>query len=200
MAHFYYNTLKQLEKDQKELLSYLTKDERQRPYFGQLARGKLRKLLSQDLECGPKDISFKYEKFGKPYITNALCFNISHSNESLIIGVSHDFNIGVDIEVIKPRKTRDRLAKKIMSSNELNLYENSSDKDLFFYRTWTAKEAISKYYGFGITKDFSKIELERHSDQLIKYKDLFINHCIKNNIIAAQAGPQDHSRLFKDLL
>ena len=80
-------------------------------------------------------------EYGKPLNDN-ISFNISHSNEYVIIGISKT-NIGIDIEYIKDVK--DNLINYCLSDNE----KNNLNKYNFYY-FWTRKEAYFKLLGKGI--------------------------------------------------
>ncbi len=101
-----------------------------------------------------------FNEFGKPYYKNKkLYFNISHSNNVILVGVS-DTELGVDIECIKDYK---RIIEKKMFNKEELLFLNSLDYDNrldVFFERWTKIEAWTKYNGLSIThglknKDFS---------------------------------------------
>ena len=90
----------------------------------------------------------KTNEYGKPYKENGIYFNISHSHNYCIIGVAN-FDLGVDIEFVKPRTKG--LEKMVLSEEELKY-----NVDLrTFYKMWTNKESLVKCMGTGI---ISKIQ------------------------------------------
>lgn len=89
--------------------------------------------------------------FGKPYLPQYpnIFFSISHCN-GLAVCLISDSNCGVDCEKI--RTSRDNVAHRIFSENELKVYEKKTggQKDIFFTALWTLKEAYGKADGRGI--------------------------------------------------
>ena len=106
------------------------------------------KLLGYGLErsLGIKiaDLSFVKEKDGR-YVTDKAEFSLSHSKGALAVAVSRA-HVGVDIECID-EKYRDGMANRVMTEKEYALYEKlaDSEKQAYFYKTWSAKEAIFKH-------------------------------------------------------
>jgi 4'-phosphopantetheinyl transferase len=70
----------------------------------------------------------KISEYGKPYVSgNKIHFNISHSGNYLICGVSN-YEIGVDIECVNPRlKT---IKSMFLSQSEQKTHLHSSDSKL----------------------------------------------------------------------
>lgn len=126
----------------------------------------LNDILEKNYFLDPKEIEYIYNESGKPYLKDKnLYFSLSHSNGIVALTVSKE-EVGLDIELIKPVK--DALAKRIMTTEEYNIY-NSLDKNkkiTYFYEVWTSKEAYVKKIGTSITLTPSNIEIDE--DILIK--------------------------------
>lgn len=60
-------------------------------------RGMLRELLAAYLDIPPREIRFSYNRHGKPSLP-ALCFNLSHTADTVVYAVSRSAKVGVDIE------------------------------------------------------------------------------------------------------
>ena len=88
--------------------------------------------------------------YGKP-ISNNTFVNISHSYNMVVVGISSNNEIGIDIEKI--RDASDSLKKYISSEEELNYIKD----DKTFYEIWTSKEAITKCYGSGLNNKIKDI-------------------------------------------
>jgi 4'-phosphopantetheinyl transferase len=86
----------------------------------------------------------KNEK-GAPCPVNGNYWALSHKPEYVAAVVSKD-KVGIDIEEIKPRP--ESLFSHVASDEEWELKERSWDT---FFRYWTAKEAILKVIGIGIS-------------------------------------------------
>lgn len=123
-------------------------------------------FLRQVLAGYVPDKYFQIERgeFGKPFLPDfkQWQFNLSHSNEKLLIAVSFEMPIGIDIEQIKPRKSFDDLVKKCFSETEqtywFELPENQ--KMDVFYDFWTRKEAFVKGIGRGIAVGLERCDID----------------------------------------
>jgi len=82
---------------------------------------------------------------GAPCPVNGNYWSLSHKPEYVAAVVSKD-KVGIDIEEMKPRD--ELLFARVASDKEWELKERSWDT---FFRYWTAKEAILKVIGIGIS-------------------------------------------------
>ena len=118
-----------------------------------LGRGLLRILLGHYLARDPQSLIFVYSDRGKPLLKGeTLQFNISHSGDFIVYGVSRDRPIGVDIEQIRPLPDAVKLAERFFCQAE---WEKIKDLPSFstsraFFTAWTRKEAFLKATGEGI--------------------------------------------------
>ena len=68
-----------------------------------IARGLLRKTLALYLNQAPELIQFSYGAHGKPALALPfLKFNLSHSDDMLVLALTREKEVGIDIEKIKP--------------------------------------------------------------------------------------------------
>ncbi len=111
------------------------------------------------------EMTFARNQYGKPYLVNTkdCYFNISHSGDYIICGVS-DTPIGVDIEEI--RKAPLDVAEYCFSEdeNKVLLGKNGKEADRLFYAFWTLKESYLKRIGIGLqnlSKCFFSIDSEK---------------------------------------
>lgn len=146
-------------------------DHHRRRYI--VARGMLRKILGLYLEVKPNQIEFKYTDKGKPFLPsknniNNLQFNLSHSEEKAIYGVSLNRWIGVDIEKMRPMKDILAITNRFFCPQEAALIQALPDeeKEQVFFQFWTAKEAYLKGIGTGIGGGLDQIALGWCKDQL----------------------------------
>lgn len=135
---------------QKDRNSYLTR------------RILCRLLLSQQLNCKPEEIEFKESAEKKPgiaYPYTSLEFNISHSNDQVLIGLSHS-PIGVDVEEIKPTFDYTSILNQYFTNREQEaiLKQYPKSREAFFW-LWTRKEAYLKYTGEGLLGDLQNMPL-----------------------------------------
>ncbi len=131
------------------------------------ARGFLRKVLSLYLDIAPHDVEFVCSELGKPALCNAsfkepLYFNISHSREAVLVGISTVGELGVDIEYMRDRSSVDDIARKFYSLGEIDRLMNFSamERKKKFYEYWTIKEAFTKALGMGLRMPLDSFEVE----------------------------------------
>lgn len=117
-----------------------------------ICRGSLRRVLGEYIGLPPKHIKFDYNFFGKPGISKAINknnikFNISHSDDYCLIAVTENYEIGVDIEFVKPLDDYVTIAEIFFSPKEAALINSLND----FYTIWAQKEAVIKASGKGVS-------------------------------------------------
>ncbi len=90
--------------------------------------------------------------------TGVLNFSISHSSGSTLIAIIRGKQIGVDIEAVRRVKNIQRLSKYAFSESEAAWLQglHSSLAESAFFRTWTRKEAVVKYYRGSIAQHMDK--------------------------------------------
>ena len=110
-----------------------------------------RKAVCELCGVAESDIHFSYTEKGKPYYSGEnIHFNISHSSD-IVVCVSSNRNIGVDVEKIRPISPQ--LVNRVCGDSELRLvHDNCGNIDYkSFFKIWTAKEAYFKLIGTGIS-------------------------------------------------
>ena len=108
-----------------------------------------------------------YNEYGKPYLkNNEIYFNISHSKEYTILGISSS-EIGVDIEEIKP--IRENVINKVGTDDEKKLIKNDED----FTLIWVKKESYVKWVGMGIGYGLKNVDTTKITNFIIKRLDNF---------------------------
>ena len=120
----------------------------------------LRKILAQYLGAQPRELQFNTNEFGKPFLSASsnyvgINFNLSHSNERMLLGVVRNANIGVDLEEIRPESATLDIAERFFSARENDQLRNLSRPEQVeaFFNCWTRKEAYLKAIGFGLSID-----------------------------------------------
>lgn len=91
---------------------------------------------------------------GKPYFENApLSLSLSHSGNVSVAAVCDDkeCDIGIDIEIISPRKNLLELAKRFFSPEEMSEFTDNNSSERSFFNIWTKKEAYAKMTGEGLS-------------------------------------------------
>lgn len=154
------------------LASYLSEDEAARSghfHFERdrrrfiVARGLLREVLALYIQKEPRELHFSYNPFGKPALADneSLRFNLSHSAELILIGITCRRDIGIDVEQIHRDLAVESIARRFFTPREVNQLEklSASNRLAMFYRYWTRKEAYVKAIGEGISFPLERCEV-----------------------------------------
>lgn len=130
-------------------------------------RGSLRKLLSRELEMPPSEVPIVRGPHGKPQLSSTIdrpvAFNVSHSGPWAAIAISHRREVGIDIELHRPRPNLVALATRGLTPTERSWVwraPESSGRQARFLRIWTAKEAFLKLWGMGLRVRLDTVELD----------------------------------------
>ncbi len=130
-----------------------------------VARGTLRIILSSYLSLEPSHPQFGYGSHGKPYLATpdycAIRFNLAHSHELALYAFSHEREVGVDIEYIRPMPDLEQVAERFFSVSEsAALQALPPDQQLAaFFNCWTRKEAYIKAIGDGLTQPLDQFQV-----------------------------------------
>mgnify|MGYP001821746192 CR=1 FL=1 len=124
------------------------------------ARSWMRTVVAGYVDLEPSRIRFTYGPVGKPELQNyGLSFNLAHSQDFALLGISASGPIGVDIEVVRPDVFSREAAALVLSSNELAAVEDATDTDTAFLTAWVRKEAYVKAFGTGLERSLSAVTL-----------------------------------------
>lgn len=130
----------------------------------------LRRVLANYLGQSPSALEFAQHPKGKPYLADTnILFNLSHSAQEALLGVSHGLNIGVDIEQNKSRLNALELATHFFADHETHWLQRlePEDQERQFYRLWTLKEAMLKALGTGIASGLDNISFQLDQGAII---------------------------------
>ena len=146
----------------------------------------LRKVLSSYyLHVEAKELLFEFNKYTKPRLNKKykLHFNLSHSKTCAYI-ICSDEECGIDIEEKTDLELTDTLAKLVFCEEEFIEYKISENKEDYFYKIWTLKEAYLKALGIGIAlKPMNELNIkEKRKTTLLKNKllenDKYLAYCL----------------------
>jgi 4'-phosphopantetheinyl transferase len=119
----------------------------------------VRRLLGSYLGLTPEAVRYDRAPRGKPHIrvsprdTNLpLRFNLSSSDDTALLAVSLNREVGVDIEKIRSERDCIGIAERFFSPRETATLRRlgSQERTPAFYRCWTRKEAYVKATGDGM--------------------------------------------------
>jgi 4'-phosphopantetheinyl transferase len=122
-----------------------------------ISHGAMRNILGRYLNQQPSLLEFEYGFNKKPYIINkaSLHFNLSHSGDWILLGVSNS-EIGVDTELVKSDFDYKDIMEDYFSIEEINFINEGKSPERFFL-LWTRKEAQIKGTGKGLDENIRLI-------------------------------------------
>jgi 4'-phosphopantetheinyl transferase len=150
-----------------ELLALLSGEERTRAarFRSDVHRGRYivgravqRRVLGRYLAIPPELVVYRLGPHGKPELDPAVHpgstrFNVSNSEDDLLLALTLGAEIGVDLEALRPVSERDAIAARFFSVPEQAVYRSipEAQREVAFYTCWTRKEAWIKALGDGLT-------------------------------------------------
>ena len=89
-----------------------------------------------------------------------VCFNSSHSGDVAVVAVA-SCPVGVDIEVERPRRSPDSVARRMFAPDERRIVETAGGamRRQLFHRCWVAKEAYAKARRRGLGMRFDEFSV-----------------------------------------
>ncbi len=131
------------------------------------AHSVMRTLLGGYAGTPPAEIRFSCNAYGKPEIESGqnprqLRFNLSHSAGMAVLAVSNRYELGVDLEMVRP--IDHDIAEHHFSRHELLTLRGLPQETWLdgFYRCWTSKEAVLKGEGVGLNLPLDAFDVETH--------------------------------------
>ena len=129
-----------------------------------LAHSQLRRVLAQYLHQSPESIEFCRGARGKPAILcrgggePPLQFNLSHSGDAALIGVSR-CPVGVDVEQLRTLTDSLSMAQRFFSEKEFIFLQSlhESERAIAFLKHWVCKEAYVKATGDGLVEQLHQV-------------------------------------------
>jgi 4'-phosphopantetheinyl transferase len=141
----------------------------------------LRATLARCLAVTPERLVFAYGAHGKPvlagpYRDSTLSFNVSHSGDHALIGLTLGRAIGVDIEQLRPMADFESMATGYFSATETQAIMRFPERDRLraFFRCWTRKEAFMKATGrgMGIALDGFSVSVDDDAESTVSTPDV----------------------------
>lgn len=132
-----------------------------------IGRGALRYLLSDVIGCDASELTLVAQPAGKPAICAGPAFNVSHSEQHLLIGIAAEGRLGVDIEVRREHDDAMALARCHFCAEEIAALEAFPPEQLSaaFLRIWTRKESLLKALGVGLSQSLDGISVDAGTGQ-----------------------------------
>lgn len=129
------------------------------------ARGALRELLGAYLAMPPRDIRLAYGDRGKPRLLTpdgGLHFNLAHTGDVAMVGLSRDADVGVDVEREREVDHAAVSARMFSAAERASLLAlPAARRRAAFFACWSYKEAYVKAHGDGLTIDTTRFDAWR---------------------------------------
>jgi 4'-phosphopantetheinyl transferase len=136
-------------------------------------RGLLRRILARYLDTAPRSVRFGYSRRGKPFLLprGELYFNVSHAADQLVVAVSRNRRLGVDVEPVPSNVTVDSVAELVFSPAELTALQgiHATERCRLFAHLWTRKEAYIKADGRGMMLRLDYIDVGTLPDRVLLF-------------------------------
>lgn len=143
-----------LDESERARLSRLRPSRHARRYAAR--RSALRLVLGAALDLPPERVPLELGSHGKPRVVSepSLSFNLSHRGETAVIALARGSAVGIDVESARRHTSPQRLAARFFHPDEAAAIA-ALPRDLAtdaFLRCWTAKEAVLKAIGSGLSE------------------------------------------------
>ncbi len=132
-----------------------------------VARAGLRQLLGRALGVAPEAVVFEYGEHGKPSLdprahADDVTFNLSHSHELAVLGLTRGAVIGADVERRRRIERAMKIAERFFSAAEKAALRAlpEDERHEAFLLCWTCKEAYIKAIGEGLSRPLRTFDVE----------------------------------------
>ena len=124
-------------------------------------RATVRRILATHLDADPSGLQWLTGEHGKPYLAGPpLHFNLSHSDSLAVLIISESGPVGIDIEPASRAATLLGCEEHFCHPGEiLRLPVEPAPRAAELLRIWTAKEALLKALGTGMSQAPREIEV-----------------------------------------
>lgn len=143
--------LHRLSPSEQKRVGALLEEKAVRQYI--VSRAMQRQLLASYVGGHPSEIQFGIVAMGKPTLSKpneiGLQFNTTHSGSLVVIAVTKNRDVGVDVEQLRPVPRALKVAKRCYSSAEYAklLEVEGEDLDRAFLSIWVSREGTAKARG-----------------------------------------------------
>ncbi|WP_050770651.1 4'-phosphopantetheinyl transferase family protein [Chlorobium ferrooxidans] len=131
------------------------------------AHALLRLVIANRIGLCPSALIISRDSFGKPFLDMDECrgidLSLSHTKGMVAVALSNAGRVGVDVEEVDHEQVpRSDLAAYGLSAEERGRLESmgSAERSEAFIELWTAREAVAKADGRGLSLPFSSILID----------------------------------------
>jgi 4'-phosphopantetheinyl transferase len=143
-----------------------------------IGHGVLRVILNRYVRQCPTRLLFRYGPKGKPVLEtrNApiLHFNLSHSENCVLYAMTHEAELGVDVERVRELADEQTIAQEFFSSEECKDLRTVDAGRRYegFFNCWTCKEAYVKALGDGLSAPLDSFRVSLKPGQTAEFLKL----------------------------
>ncbi|MGB8131957.1 MAG: 4'-phosphopantetheinyl transferase superfamily protein [Candidatus Angelobacter sp.] len=166
----------------RALLNPAEKEQQSRFYFSRdrlrylVTRALVRTVLSRYLPIHPRDWMFSTNAYGCPEIANAeakeecISFSISHTHSLIVLGVTRNRALGVDVENVEAREALLDIADRFFAPQEVAALNAvpAQQQQYRFFEYWTFKESYIKARRMGLSLPLDKFSFHYSHDQSVE--------------------------------
>jgi 4'-phosphopantetheinyl transferase len=159
---------------------FICQSDRDRYIF---SHGLLRSVLSAYLDRAPQQIIIKSKPYHKPFLGSPdscgdVRFNLSHSEDIVLVAVTSGAEVGIDVEYMRRMPDAVQIVNSTFSNDEKSFLNSLPPEDFEkgFFTCWTAKEAFLKGIGKGLSYPLDKFSINiplETAEVLVKVQDDF---------------------------
>jgi 4'-phosphopantetheinyl transferase len=125
----------------------------------------VRAWLAQPLGAEAAAFVFARSARGRPSLAAphaGIDVNWSHSGDGLLMAYGAGVQVGVDMEILRPRPRALELARRFFTAREADALVSLPEaaRQHAFVRLWCAKEALLKAHGHGLSFGLARLEFE----------------------------------------
>ena len=134
----------------------------------------LRVLLAALLHVSPHEVLFAQSHHGKLLLSGntktGIAFNVAHSGQVILVALSADADVGVDVEATRPLPDALALAERFFAPAEAATLAGlpETERPALFLRLWTRKEALLKALGTGIGEGLATCEVKCGAEAAVR--------------------------------
>ena len=174
--------LERLSPSERKRVGALLEERAVRQYV--ISRAMQRQLLAGYVGGHPSEISFGVVAMGKPTLSRpndiGLTFNTTHSGSLVIIAVTANRDVGVDVEQVRAVPRALKVAKRCYSAEEYEMLASLPPEklDRAFLSIWVKREGTAKargdsvWRGLASWKNGALENTPRRLDYRVEYLDL----------------------------
>jgi 4'-phosphopantetheinyl transferase len=115
-------------------------------------RAILRTLLGERLGVPAAEVMLRKSENGKLFVSGGVLFNVAHSKGLAVFAFTHNLEVGVDVELLRPLADLGGVVDLTLAPSEaadLQLIP-TRERAAAFFACWTRKEAYLKASGNGL--------------------------------------------------